>query len=134
MTNLLPINDKNALKIQPFKRHDDDSDGKERCLVIPNNAQADAEAPIDDEKQEKDESSSASSLTTYSGYTKPSKSKRDFVEDLSLESGSSQEEEENKKSSPKVESPPSSAQLDHSEPPDSKPTAESYQKSTTVMV
>jgi hypothetical protein len=44
-------------------------------LEIPNNAQAEAEATADDEKQEKDESLFASSSTTYSGHAKPSEAK-----------------------------------------------------------
>ncbi len=124
-------NDATAQKVIQSKREDDDSDSKEESLGNPNNNTCpNIQAAADNEKHEDGALSLTSSSSTFSGHAKPSKSKRDFAEELSKDSESSEDELENKKSSLKVlsPSPPLSTPIGHPEPPDSKAAAELYTK------
>lgn len=123
------LKDANVQTAMQSKRDDDDSDSKEESLGnLNNNACPDVQVAADNENHEDGDLSSTSSSSNYSGHAKPSKSKRDFVEELSIDSESSKEEVENKKSSSKVVSPPSSTPIVHPEPPDSKAAAELLKK------
>jgi len=122
--------DANAQKVIQSKRVDDDSDSKEESLGNPNNNTCpNIQAAADSEKHEDGALSlTSSSSSTFSGHAKPSKSKRDFAEELSKDSESSQDDLENKKSSSKVVLPPSSTSIGHPELLDSKAAAELYPK------